>query len=180
MKRGHWAGLAGALGMVGIVLYVGVVGSDQGREDPGGPCYDEDGYVVGNPSVRVGGGGRTVGASFGSDLVGYCPWVGRDGQATGDGFLGDLEQRRLAVEPGEVLTLYVPGYPDATVTVVARGEAFPPQGLDEERVDSASWSVVAPVEPGTYTMGISLEWPYGESGWAVMLDVGVDAPISDG
>jgi len=135
-----------------------------------GPCLDETDNLVGGSNVYVEG----IRASFGYATYNSCPWIeGRPAGMSADGFLHDLDQVRIEVDPSAVVSIEAPGHPGADLSAgwsiqltTESAIAAMPVGADGE------WEVVAPDRPAVYTLQLGLTWSTGDASYAATVVVG--------
>ncbi len=137
-------------------------------DGPQGPCLDESANQIGESELIASVGDQVVLASFGSSTVRYCPGSNNPGQGPveGDGFFWDLDEAILEVSPGETVTVVVHGLRkhsfSASVEVAS----------DEAQDDgSHTYELIAPTEPGEYTVDLKTSWAEGRQHHRIVLAV---------
>ena len=130
---------------------------------PGGPCAAGIDQFVGESGLTVVHGGQQVSASLNYETIQYCPGHKYEGQiaSEGDGFLANLDEAVVVVEPGALVEIRGSGYPEAELATTAE--------VEETYVDPENgrvWQVRVPDGVGDHEIRLNLEWAQGRAQYA--------------
>jgi hypothetical protein len=134
--------------------------------EPGGPCVNAGGELLGDSAVFVVGREGDVEASLGSLTAEGCPGAGFDGALVADGFLVTLDDAVVTVEPGGFVTVRGPGYrrADLRATWEVVDAVQTPDG-------GQVWTLQAPGTAGELQVDLDFDWAEGVAGYAFLANV---------
>ena len=113
-------------------------------------------------------------AHFISDSVPSCPPETTGTVMAGDGFPLDPDTVHLEATVGDTVEIEAPGYAatDIGVRWTPERESGGRSTGDVESTGPGVWVTQVPLEPGTYRMSVSFDWPGGEAGYVARVNVG--------
>lgn len=157
-----WLQSTSATGLGGTLA----IEANPSLERPDGPCLDRTYQVYGDTDVAASAGEQSVRAAPGHTNIGFCPGLGREDSLHGDGFFLMVDEAVLTVAPGETVAVEVTGLRSPSFVATL--------DIDRDYTDDGGahvWDLIAPDQPGTYDVDLTIAWAQGDGLYRIQLIV---------